>query len=186
MEDNQTIQHKPSQPEESHPEETSKVISHASNFWAIYYWISFVVLSAISLGVAVYGYNQLFNVGDVPQAKQNTTITIQPTKAPSNSNSLPVWMIIAIALGCATGCLAIFRFFTLSNKVPKFTRNRQRTTKKQISPSNLHHPSPETQPLAGVIPEEETNTIDSNSESLADLLDIRKQTSISSIIQEKE
>ncbi|HLO86298.1 MAG TPA: hypothetical protein VK203_15065 [Nostocaceae cyanobacterium] len=173
MDNDESVQHKPSQPEQPNPEATSKT-SPPSNFLARYAWMLLVVLSAIPLGVVVYAYNQLTNLDDVPQVKHNTTTTSQTTTAPSENNSLPVGMIILTTLGCATGCLVIFRLLKLPDTARQLIHQSHR---KQILPPTSSDSSSETENTVGVVQPEETNSQETNPDSLPDLLDIRQQKS---------
>lgn len=129
------------------------------------------------------------------------------------SNSKPLWMVfamgyaapLAIALGCGTGSWIIWRSLKRSNHLQKARKHIKRHQQglvqsryPRLNPSLSNNsiafvppPSlkeaftnlPQSEHLVTVLPPEESHHLDDNKESLADLLDIRKQSSLSSILR---
>jgi hypothetical protein len=136
----------------------------------------------------------------------------QPIKVPSETtNPTPLWMVAAIALSCASGCFIIFRLLNKSTKHQKIQKqiNRYQTRvtqrrKPRVEPRPLKNPPvfvppppviqpviqtvpipPKTKPMVTVLPPEQNLRLDKNKnkESLADMMDIRKQSSLSAILR---
>lgn len=104
----------------NNPEE-SKEISLAQKLWLIYPWLLLVGLLAIAVGVGIFSYYQLIAVDYVPQIQPEITVkttTDQPkTKSPDVSNNTQIWLILAIALSCASGCFVIFRVIKFIRRI---------------------------------------------------------------------
>ncbi|WP_071191145.1 hypothetical protein [Trichormus sp. NMC-1] len=98
-----------------------KETSQPKNLLVKYPWILFVGLLGIPLGVAIFSYYELSYVGDVPQKQPEKTpdlVVKQPMDITSDtSNATPAWLILAIALTCASGCLVIFRLLKLPQRI---------------------------------------------------------------------
>jgi len=109
-----------------------------------------------------------------------------------SSQTTPVnllWVLGAVALTCSVGYLASKHLKgSLRAKDPqqskqKRLRRRQRPIS-QLPPPTLVEPSPvaEAEPVVTVLPPEENNPLDKHEESLAEMMDIRKQQSLSAIL----
>lgn len=165
-------------------------------------------LLTMFLGTAALALYSLGYVGGGEQAQPEEipAVVEKPIKTPSEaSNPTPLWMVAAIALCCASGCFIILRLLnhlTPRQKVRKHI-NRQPVTltasrHQRLEPQTPKNPpvfvplqpiksvgsmQAKTKPLVTVLPPEHTHPLDKNQESLADLMDIRKQKSLSSILR---
>ncbi|AFZ23298.1 hypothetical protein Cylst_0974 [Cylindrospermum stagnale PCC 7417] len=148
-----------------------------------------------------------------PEKIQNERIEESIKTSAETGNSIALWMVFAIALSCGTGSWIIWRWATPRpkqslesskhlQKVRKHIKhNQQRLVQSRyprLSPSLSNNlvafvppPSlkevfttlPQSEHLVTVLPPEESHHLDDSKESLADLLDIRKQSSLSSILR---
>jgi hypothetical protein len=95
--------------------------SPSKNLLVRYPWIFFVGLFGISLGVGIFGYNQLIYIGYVPQLEPQKPAAVVSEEANATSSNLnnptPLWLMLAIALSCASGCLVIYRLLKLPQRV---------------------------------------------------------------------
>ncbi|MBW4615546.1 MAG: hypothetical protein KME21_20170 [Desmonostoc vinosum HA7617-LM4] len=180
------------------------------NLVAHHPWLLFTGLLAMLLGsaaVALYSISHVGRVAEEEPEKIPEVVVEQPITTPSeNSNPTPLWMVAAIALSCGSGCLIIFRLFNRSKqplKVPKPSINRHQAHLTQsrypkteprlpknppvfVPQQQLTPVTPLTaksKPLVTVLPPEHKHHLDKRQESLAELLDIRKQSSLSTILQ---
>ncbi|MEA5578074.1 hypothetical protein [Anabaena sp. UHCC 0451] len=103
---------------------TSKELKNtfpAKNLLVRYSWLFFLSFLAIPLGVGILSYYQLIYVGYVPQIepeKSAEVVSEEPITTSSNhSNPTPLWLMLAIALSCASGCWIIFRLLKLPQRV---------------------------------------------------------------------
>lgn len=160
-----------------------------------------------SAGVALYS---LGHVGDVERLEPEPVPAVveQPVIITSeNSNPLPLWMVLAIASSCASGCLVIFRLlhpptqrlqvqkqqaiFYQGQSTPTRTRRSQQPvvkTKPISAPRQTFRSMKPRQatkkPIMTVMSSEPRNPFDDSRESLVDLLDWRKHNSLTSILQQ--
>jgi len=158
-------------------------------------------------GIALYS---LSHVGDVENldAEPVPAVVEQPVIITSeNSNPLPLWMVVAIASSCASGCFVIFRllhppkqrpqlqkrqaiFYPAPSTSPHAHRPQQPVVKsKPISaPRQTSRPMKPRQasrkPIVTVMSSEPRNPFEDSKESLVDLLDWRKHNSLTSILQQ--
>jgi hypothetical protein len=175
-------------------------------------WLLLVGLLTMFLGSAAFALHSLGSVGYVPQPEEPEQIPEAPTvfseatNTPSEiSNPIPLWMVAAIALSCGSGCLIILR---LINQ-PTERQKGQKPIKRYQAPlvqDHQHKLKPQApknppvfssvsslkpfvsmqsqpKPLMTVLPIEHRHRLDNSQESLADLLDIRKQSSLSAILR---
>ncbi|WP_224091806.1 hypothetical protein [Nostoc sp. MS1] len=162
------------------------------------------------IGTASLSLYSLVHVSDVEQleAEPVPAVVEQPiiTNA-ENSDPLPMWMVVAIALSCASGCLVIFRllnpptqrpqvqkWLAISHQVPSIPSRAARKQQPVIKP----HPIPARKPtrppmtpmqaiknpIVAVMSAEPRNPFEESRESLVDLLDWRKHNSLTSILQQ--
>jgi hypothetical protein len=166
-------------------------------------------LLAMLLGTAALALYNLSHVGygEQTELEQIPAIVEEPIKTPSETgNPTPLWMVVAIALSCGSGCLVILRLLNRPTEHQKVQKPIKRYPA-SLTPSRLktwepHHfkippvfePSPPlqpvipmqattTKPLVTVLPADQKHPLDKSKESLADLMDIRKQNSLSAILQ---
>ncbi|MFN6571024.1 hypothetical protein [Dendronalium sp. ChiSLP03b] len=158
-----------------------------------------------SAALALYSLGYAGNAEQV-EPEEIPAVVENPIKTPSEtSNPTPLWMVIAIALSCGSGCLVILRLLnrpTQRQKVRKhINRYPTRVTPsrpQRLEPQTLKNPpvfvplqplkpfvsmQAKTKPLVTVLPPEHRHPLDKSKESLADLMDIRKQNSLSSILR---
>ncbi|RCJ27537.1 hypothetical protein A6770_25695 [Nostoc minutum NIES-26] len=158
-----------------------------------------------SAALALYSLGYAGNAEQV-EPEEIPAVVENPIKTPSEtSNPTPLWMVIAIALSCGSGCLVILRLLnrpTQHQKVRKqINRYPTRVTPsrpQRLEPQTLKNPpvfvplqplkpfvsmQAKTKPLVTVLPPEHRHPLDKSKESLADLMDIRKQNSLSSILR---
>jgi hypothetical protein len=172
-------------------------------------WLLLTGSLAMFIGGGTFALYSLGNPGQVAQAEpeQIPVIVEEPINTPSeNSNATPLWMVAAIALSCGSGCLVIFRMLnrkTQPQQVPKqvnrhharlaearYTRLEPRLPKNQpiFVPQRQLMPVmqtlPKTKHLVTVLPAEHKHHLDTRPESLADLMDLRKDSSLSAILRQ--
>lgn len=216
MENNQSIKH------ELNQDKRPKAVLKSSKSVAISgYKIFFYLLTRHPLllltgvfttlmGTAAMALYSLSHVGDVEQldAEPVPVVVEQPiaTITSENSNPLPMWMVVAIALSCASGCLVIFRLLNpptqrrvqkrqaIFHPAPSTSfrtrRQEQRVIKTQTvsvprQTSRVMKPMQASKkPIITVLPSEHRSPFDDSKESLVDLLDWRKHNSLTSILQQ--
>lgn len=165
-----------------------------------------VGLLGMFLGSATLAVYSLGYAGRVEPEKPETIAEVaQPINTPSEtSNPTPLWMVTAIALSCASGCLIILRLLnrpTQRQKDQKRNRYEARLARRPHQKLEPHPPEnprvfvppsqstsfapmpSKTKPMVTVLPPEHTIPFDKSKESLADMLDIRKQSSLSAILR---
>ncbi|MBF2004041.1 hypothetical protein ACF3DV_20495 [Chlorogloeopsis fritschii PCC 9212] len=191
--------------------ENTKRIS-AINLLTQYPWLLLGGVLVVFLSSAAVALYSLGYVGRVETASEDTTAvqefelesaaTAYAQTASASSNPLPLWMIAAIALSCASGCLVIFRWLNHPIKKPKIQRNiRRYQSRSTPRPFPKLEPPPtknlpvyvprsarktftmpdEKKPVVTVLPPEEN--LNQDEESLAKTLDLRKQTSLSTLLR---
>lgn len=220
MENSQNVQHEPTQTTGATPELTnskSRVISNSQfliNLLARHPWLLLIGLSAMFFASAVLALYNLGSVGNVEQpeaSEQNpevATVAEETINTPSEiiSNPTPLWMIAAIALSCASGCLIILRILNHPGKGKTIQKHIKRypTRSVQSQPSKVESAPPKnpqvfvpppslttplasmqsrTKPLMTVLPPEHSYRMDQSKQSLADLMDLRKQSSLSALLR---
>jgi hypothetical protein len=176
-------------------------------------WLLLVGLLTMFLGSAAFAVYSLGFVGGAVQQPEEPeqipeapTVLAEATNTPSEiSNPIPLWMLAAIALSCGSGCLIILRLINQSTERQKgqkpikryqipVVQGHQHTLKTQTPKnppvfSSVSSLKPfvsmenQTKPLMTVLPIEHRHHLDNSQESLADLLDIRKQSSLSAILR---
>ncbi|WP_341527981.1 hypothetical protein WKK05_01075 [Nostoc sp. UHCC 0302] len=181
------------------------------NLVAHHPWLLLTGLFAMCLGGATFALYSLSHVGRVAQVESEKipAVVEEPIKTPSeNINPTPLWMIAAIALSCGSGCLIIYRILNRPKPLQKvqkqINRRQARLAENRYQSPRLEPRLPQNQPvfvpqqqlmtsvmpispktkhLVTVLPPEHRHHLDTQKESLADLLDIRKQSSLSTILQ---
>jgi hypothetical protein len=185
---------------------------------AHYPWLFVTGLLGIFIGSAALSVYSLGYVGrvekELPETKEVEILEPISTSG-ETSNLPPLWMLAAVALGCASGCLVILRLLKLQSQPKSFkkhiNRYQVRLAQRQyqkteprppINPpvfvppprvSILPSPSPsmppmptmkqaKPKPMVTVLPPEQKKSLNQQKESLADMMDIRKQSSLSAIL----
>ena len=140
-----------------------------------------------------------------PQSKPVTVENPAETSFPAGS-AMPLWLLSAVALTCATGYLVISKKLNSSSRPAKLRKSAESSSEQMLTRrqqrEQLHPGLPpvtapleqkppitpplpaEIEPVVTVLPPEESHPLDSGEESLAEMMDIRKQRSLSSILGE--
>lgn len=164
-----------------------------------------MLLGSAALALYSLGYA---GSADTAEVEAIPAVVETPISTPSeNSNATPLWMVFAIALSCGSGCLIILRLLnrpTKRQKVRKLIKRKRHpeplspSTRPAWEPTALKNPpvfiprqplkpihSMQSRPrtLVTVLPPEQRHPLDQRKESLAELMDIRKQNSLSTILQ---
>ena len=172
-------------------------------------WLLLTGCLAMFLGGGVFALYSLGNAGRVTQEESEKipVIVEEPINAPSeNSNPTPLWMVAAIVLSCGSGCLLIFRMLNRTKQPQKVQKqiNRHQARLAQSNYQRLEPRLPKNQPvfvpqqqlmpimqmplktkqLVTVLPAEHKHHLDTRTESLADLMDLRKDSSLSAILRQ--
>lgn len=212
MENNQTVQNKSTQPAaispdltngKSRPTSSSKILLQ---MLARNPWLLLIGLSGIFLAIAAFALYSLGSVGYVQQQKEPETVSDIPilleessNTASESSNPTPLWLIVAIALSCGSGCLIILRLLNRPTQAAKLQKQinhdkvqlvpvrQQRLQARSPKNSAVFAPSsslsPQTKPMMTVMAPEQTPRLDQSQESLAELMDIRKQNSLPAMLR---
>jgi hypothetical protein len=176
-----------------------------------YPWLFVVALLAIFIGSATVSVYTLGYVEPKEKEKPETylaeieteVIPLANISTETNSNPIPLWMVMAIAGSCAGGCLVIARLLKLRTYYPKahkfIDRHQRRLVKPQNATLEAHTPvnSPVfvPPPRTHIVPippqpskpkvkvlSAKRQIVTQSKESLADMMDIRKQSTLSSIL----
>jgi hypothetical protein len=172
-------------------------------------WLLLTGCLAMFIGGGAFALYSLGNAGQVTQEEPEKipVIVEEPINAPSeNSNPTPLWMVAAIALSCGSGCLLIFRMLNRTKQPQKVQKlvNRHQARLAQNHSQRLEPRLPKNQPvflpqsqlmpiiqvrpkakhLVTVLPAEHKHHLDTRTESLADLMDLRKDSSLSAILRQ--
>ncbi len=221
MENSQTVEPELPEPATPTPEKTTAKSKHNSP-WSFFIrliayhpWLLVVALLAAFAGSAAIALYSLGFVGRVEQTQlteQTEVEIVKPPNAPAeNTNPLPLWMVIAIALSCAGGCLLIFRWLNRA-AVPQKSQKRNRYQARQAKrnqppppeksaftePRAIKNPpvfvlpqprmpipttSRKTKTVVTILPPAPSKPLTTRKETLADSLDLRKQSSLSAILR---
>ncbi|MBW4555306.1 MAG: hypothetical protein KME59_05095 [Trichormus sp. ATA11-4-KO1] len=164
-----------------------------------------MLLGSAALALYSLGYA---GSGDNAELEEIPAVVEKPiTTSSENSNATPLWMVAAIALSCASGCFIIVRLLNHPNQRQKvrkpIKRDRQPiplkpSSREKWEPMTLKSPPvfvpmqplkpinqmrAKSRTLVTVLPPDHRHPLDQRKESLADLMDIRKQSSLSAILQ---
>lgn len=140
-------------------------------------------------------------VQDLPTSQRGFT----KVRVSSPEEGMPMWLFGALALSCATGTLLIYG--SLRHSQPRRTPVKRKETsqkaspttairKKRQLPSRRHRlkkpismPQPPRsvadQPVVTVLPPDESHPLDWGEDSLADMMDLRKRQSLSSLLRNR-
>jgi hypothetical protein len=170
-------------------------------------WLLVILLSGLFIGGGVMS---LYSLGHVEKLEQKqisetpeTVEVVAPiTSTPEESQPLPLWMVGAIALSCASGCVVILRLLNRPVNVQtthkhvnryqaRLAQRRQQDIESNLSKNTLViAPPSEVKPplvikkakkMVTIIPSI-PNEVLLRKESLADSMDIRKENSLSSML----
>ncbi|MEO1431385.1 MAG: hypothetical protein AAFS12_19210 [Cyanobacteria bacterium J06632_19] len=226
MENTQSVQQESSEVKESAPisdnnEPESKVnrVRYVAVYLFMHYpWLFLAGLLLMFLGGGAISIYSLGYVDESIKRKDSETLQAEviPPKAPveekSNQNPIPLWMVAAIALSCASGCLVILKVLNRpkqKQKVKKQVVNRQQIhlaqrryqavearLPKRKAPARASNGArrtpimamppqkPKPKPVVTVLPPDQNfEPNQKGKDSLADIMDIRKQTPLSSMLR---
>ncbi|MEH1795343.1 MULTISPECIES: hypothetical protein [unclassified Nostoc] len=174
-------------------------------------WLLLTGCLAMFLGGGVFAVYSLGNAGPVAQEEPEKipVIVEEPISIPSeNSNPTPLWMVAAIVLSCGGGSLLIFKMLNRKKQPQKVQKqvNRHQVRLAQSNYQKLEPRLPKNQPifvpqpqlmtmpmmqmqpkakhLVTVLPAEHKHHLDTRPDSLADLMDLRKDSSLSAILRQ--
>lgn len=171
-------------------------------------WLIWSGVMAFLLAITAIALFSLTHTGNVEQELEPTPVAGENPAATSSQtgNPMTLWLLGAVALSCAAGSLVIYKRLndpSRSGKLRKrvkrssaqvLTRRQQRQQRLQesppvptpvVEPLAVVAPVPvETEPVVTVVPPEESHPLDSGEESLAEMMDIRKQRPLSSILRD--
>lgn len=164
--------------------------------WPLIIWsgvgVFLIAITAISIFSLTY-------TGRVQKEKPASLPVEQPVQ-PSSRRGDSLWLLGAIVITCAVGSVVIAQRWKTSRAVnlrqrvksssKTLTRRQQRKRAVQESPSITTDesappaaPAPTDQkPVVTVLPPEENHPSDTSQEQLAEMMDIRKHKSLSSIL----
>ncbi|MDF5719281.1 MAG: hypothetical protein PUP91_02065 [Rhizonema sp. PD37] len=214
MENSQSVQDQsnPAKTPESEPENSQAKESGGNSLIHLFGqqpWLLIAGLLAIflgSAGVALYSLGYVGHVEKTEQEEPTVQAEVVPVTntPPATSNTMPLWMVAAIALSCASGCLIILRLLNRPQQRQKvqqhLNRYQERLKKRRVKivvpPSAKNVPVlaklkpqkpsvkiPVKVNTVTVLPPEKSPKVNKAQDSLANSLDIRKQTSLSSILR---
>ncbi|MDZ7959041.1 MAG: hypothetical protein RMY34_14360 [Aulosira sp. DedQUE10] len=221
MENSQSVQHEPTQSTGATPELTNSKSSAISNSQVLiqiltrHPWLLLIGLSATFFASAVLALYNLGSIGYVTQPEETdknqdvSTVAEAAINTPSEtSNPTPLWMIMAIALSCGSGCLIILRILnrpakgqkgqTSQKHIKRYPTHSVQSQPSRVEPQPSRNPQvfvpppsltplvsmqSRTKPLTTVLPPEHRYGMEKSKESLADLMDLRKQSSLSTILR---
>ncbi|MEH1901342.1 MAG: hypothetical protein V7L04_07975 [Nostoc sp.] len=172
-------------------------------------WLLLTGFLAMFMAGGTFALYSLGNAGPVAQEEPEKipVIVEEPINAPSeNSNPTPLWMVAAIVLSCGSGCLLIFRMLN-SRAQPQKVQKQIKRPQVRLAQSNyqkleLHLPKnqpifvpqqqlmplmqmqPKTKHLVTVLPAEHKHHLDKRTEPLAELMDLRKDSSLSALLRQ--
>jgi hypothetical protein len=152
------------------------------------------------LGVAALALYSLSYAGWAEKTEPKSVAAEEPiTNTSDKINPIPLWMVMAIALSCGSGCYVIFRFFNRPKQPHKTSKRHDRRQKASLlasqskSQSQIPNNIPLLEPLQPltaknkslmtVLPPAKEYRLDKGKESLADLMDIRKENSLSALLK---
>ncbi|MEH2195058.1 MAG: hypothetical protein V7K98_20790 [Nostoc sp.] len=172
-------------------------------------WLLLTGCLAMFLGGGAFALYSLGNAGQVAQEEPETipVIVEEPISVPSeNSNPTPLWLVAAIVLSCGGGSLLIFKMLNWKTQPQKVQKqvNRHQARLAQSNYQKLEPRPPKNQPifvpqaqlmpmmqmqpkakhLVTVLPAEHKHHLDTRTDSLADLMDLRKDSSLSAILRQ--
>lgn len=225
MQNTQSVQQESSEVKESAPvSDNSEPASKINRFRNVaiylfmhYPWLFLAGALLMFLGGGALSIYSLGHVDESIKRKDSETLQAEviPPQAPAGNeeskNPIPLWMVAAIALSCASGCLVILKVLNRPRKKQKVKRqvvNRDeiRLAQRRFQAMEARLPKrkapvrppgprrtpimamppkkPLPKPVVTVLPPEHNfKPNQQNQDSLADIMDIRKQTSLSSMLR---
>lgn len=144
MENGQNVQNELSQSQTSKPELRKvkpKLISSGNiliHTFVKYHWLFLIGFLGLLIGGATISLRSLTHVEQLKseRADRITVEVTQPVTPPRKSNPVPLWMVAAIALSCASGCLVLCRLLRGPVKPRKYRRWKNRDNSEPIAQKN--------------------------------------------------
>lgn len=143
MENTQSVQNHSSQVQTSESElrnGKSKLISSRNiviHTFIKYHWLFLIGFLGVFIGGAAISLYSLTHV-ELLASEQTDRTTVEVAQAitvpPQRSNPVPLWMVAAIALSCASGCLILCRCLNRPVKAKKYRRQEIRPDKPTAKP----------------------------------------------------
>ncbi|AUT00003.1 hypothetical protein CLI64_06170 [Nostoc sp. CENA543] len=208
MENSQSLQHELTQVNKTKAESKKRRFNFFMFLLTRHPLLLLIGLLATCLGSATLALHSLIHVSDVEQAESESVPSVVEVPVSANtdvSNPIPLWMVVAIAFSCASGCWVILRLThqskqpsTVANQRVATTRTstvnrRQRIARRTVKPQPVlasAQPIRAIAPMSSrqtsvmkVLPPEQKHPLDRGKESLADLVDWRKHNSLSALLQ---
>lgn len=213
MENSQNAQQQPSQSEALIPESGKRIPRRTgSESPLIHLLVHYPLLLPLGLLLIFIGSSTvaLYSLGYVGRMEQQEAEIaeaeiIKPIKVPSRTiNPTPLWMVAAIALSCASGSLILFLLLNrpAHRQQVKNHINRHQKRLAQRRPGLEPHPKKnqpvfvpsqvrtpvaampgQTESVVTVLPPEQNISPSQGKESLANMLDMRKHTPLSTILR---
>ena len=153
MENTQNVQNQSSQvqtPKAEQKTAKSKLISSGNiliHTFVKYHWLFLIGFLGIFIGGATISLHSLIHVGQ-PKREQLDLMTVEVSEEiptpPRESNPVPLWMVVAIAFSCASGCLVLCRWLNGPVKPKKYKRwkvRNQKPAEKPHEPITQNHSS---------------------------------------------
>ncbi|MEA5524348.1 hypothetical protein [Nodularia spumigena] len=199
MEHSQKVQHPPKQVRRLR--KSSNIFIHLLTRHPGFLLTGLLTMLMVTTGLALYSLGYVENADNVEPEEIAAVVEKPMTTSTQNSNPTPLWLVMAIAFSCASGCSMIFRLVNRPHQ-PKKVRKPiiGDRASRHLTPN--HRPRWETRNLknspvfVALQPRKPTNPRWAKSqpsvrvipskprkETLADLMDIRQQNSLSTILQ---
>ncbi len=145
-----------------------------SGVWLLMLLMSWVgVRSLIHIDPAEIETPQPQLAADAPQTPKNPQFEAKPASS--------FGLLAAIALGCGGMSFLLAKQLTPSKPQPRLVTRPKPRSAAIATPAQISTPA-HPQPIVTVVPSEEAHPLDWGDASLADMMDIRKQKSISSLM----
>lgn len=210
MEKSQSVNHEPTQLIEPKSQSTNNQLGSKGRSNLFIYLLTQHPLLLLAgfftmiLGTAALAFYNLSHISHFGKAEQTEPeplpVIVEEPVITERSNPTPLWLVMAIALSCGSGCYVIFRLFNRPNqrnKISKRVRSHQKALAPVLQPRwEVQTPKPlpalaslqplnpaTTKSLVSVLPPANQYRLDKGKESLAELLDIRKENSLSALLQ---
>ncbi|NJM72326.1 MAG: hypothetical protein HC862_20340 [Scytonema sp. RU_4_4] len=215
MENSQNAQQQPSQSEASITGSGKKIpgrtesknpLIHLLVHYPLLLPFGLLLIFIGSSTLALYSLGYVGRMGQ-EEAEIAEAEIIKPIKVPSGTiNPTPLWMVAAIVLSCASGSLILFLLLNrpanrqqVKNHINRYQKRlaqrrpglepRPKKNQPVFVPSQVRTPvvtiPGQTEPIVTVLPSEQNMSPNQGKESLANMLDIRKHTPLSTILRKE-
>lgn len=200
MENSQSIQQQSDLKKTSQPGQIKKgnVLIH---LLTNYPWLLVSGLLAVFIAVAGGALYSLLDVGHTDKQKPDADVEVLQSSANDHSEAytpIPLWMVGVIGIGCASGCIIILRLLNRPKQKQKIQRHIKRHQTRLIENQGqkpeprLHQkpstfvtsvPKTKTKSFTTILPPEKISSLKKNQQSLAEMMDIRKENPLPSILR---